>query len=53
MFIGYLYLVVVNFYEIDMKIWNCFGHEKELVWNLQCNVKGFNNVRGIYASLKE
>jgi hypothetical protein len=38
MFIGYLYLVVVVFYKIDMEMWNCFGHEKELIWNLQCNV---------------
>jgi hypothetical protein len=53
MFIGYLYLVVVIFYKIDMRIWNCFGHEKELVWNLQCNVLNVSTMFVAYIHLKK
>jgi len=53
MFIGYLYLVVVIFHEIDMKIWNSFGHEKELVWNLQCNVLKVSTMFVAYMDLKK
>jgi hypothetical protein len=53
MFIGYLYLVVVIFSKIDMKIWNCFGHEKELLWNLQCNVLNISTIFVAYMDLKK
>ncbi len=42
MFIGYLYLVVV-----------IFGHEKELVWNLQCNVLNVSTMFVAYIHLKK
>jgi hypothetical protein len=53
MFIGYLYLIVVIFYKIDMKIWNCFGHEKELVRNLQCNVLNVSTMFVAFMHLKK